>query len=89
MLCMIQKYMVDLLAKALNEEEGQAVKVEQIDTITDGSLQVNVYKFRRQEKRSSQKNEVTYREKKNMFVSNNYFLFCCCESLPRNDNWHR
>lgn len=28
MLCMIQKYMVDLLAKALNEEEGQAVKVE-------------------------------------------------------------
>ena len=49
MLCMIQKYMVDLLTKALNEEEGQAVKVEQIDTITDGSLQVNVYKFKRQE----------------------------------------
>lgn len=49
MLCMIQKYMVDLLTKELNEEEGQAVKVEQIDTITDGSLQVNVYKFKRQE----------------------------------------
>lgn len=49
MLCMIQKYMVDLLTKALNEEEGQAVKAEQIDTITDGNLQVNIYKFKRQE----------------------------------------
>ena len=44
-----ENYMVDLLTKALNEEDGQAVKAEQIDTITDGSLQVNVYKFKRQE----------------------------------------
>lgn len=44
-----ENYMVDLLTKALNEEDGQAVKAEQIDTITDGNLQVNVYKFKRQE----------------------------------------
>lgn len=41
-----EKYMVDLLVKALNDEEEQTVKAEQIDTITDGSFQVNIYQFK-------------------------------------------
>ena len=41
-----EKHMVDLLEKALTDDARQQVKAEQIDTITDGSLQVNVYQFK-------------------------------------------
>lgn len=40
-----EKDFVDLIVKLLSEE-GKTVNAEQIDTITDGNLQVNVYKFK-------------------------------------------